>query len=125
MPQIGAPFQALVVVPDHVVPPMSLPSGAPWRLRAAKPPQSQGGHRMKLHGNAKLSVKGRELLVERVESAGWSLTAAAEAAGVSERTASKWLARYRAEGLEGLLDRSSAPALVANRTDERRVEVIA
>jgi transposase InsO family protein len=80
---------------------------------------------MKLHGNAKLSVKGRELLVERIEQAGWSLTQAAEAAGVSDRTARKWLARYRAEGREGLLDRSSAPAVVANRTEERRVEVIA
>jgi transposase InsO family protein len=80
---------------------------------------------MKLHANARLSVKGRELLVDRVLNAGWSLTKAAEAAGVSDRTASKWLARYRAEGAEGLLDRSSAPALVANRTDERRLEVIA
>ena len=80
---------------------------------------------MKLHRNAKLSVKGRELLVERVENAGWSLTQAAEAAGVSDRTARKWLARYRAEGPDGLLDRSSAPAVVANRTDECRIEVIA
>ncbi len=80
---------------------------------------------MKLHANARLSVKGRELLVDRVESRGWSLTEAAEAAGVSDRTASKWLARYRGEGLGGLLDRSSAPSVVANRTDERRVEVIA
>jgi transposase InsO family protein len=80
---------------------------------------------MNLHRNAKLSVKGRELLVERVEHAGWSLTQAAEAAGVSDRTARKWLARYRAEGSDGLLDRSSAPSTVANRTDERRVEVIA
>ena len=47
------------------------------------------------------------------------------AAGISDRTARKWLARYRGEGSEGLLDRSSAPAVVANRTDERRVEVIA
>ena len=46
---------------------------------------------MKLHANARLSVKGRELLVERVGVAGWSLTEAAEAAGVSERTARKWL----------------------------------
>ena len=46
---------------------------------------------MKLHANARLSLKGRELLVDRVESAGWSLTQAAEAAGVSDRTASKWL----------------------------------
>jgi transposase InsO family protein len=79
---------------------------------------------MKLHANARLSVKGRELLVGRIENAGWSLTQAAEAAGVSDRTASKWLARYRVEGRGGLLDRSSAPVVVANRTDERRVEVI-
>ena len=44
---------------------------------------------MKLHGNARLSVKGRELLVERILRAGWSLAAAGEAAGVSDRTARK------------------------------------
>jgi transposase InsO family protein len=80
---------------------------------------------MKTHANARLSLKGRELLVARVEDAGWSLSAAAEAAGISDRTARKWIARYRAEGLAGLVDRGSAPARVANRTDERRVEVIA
>jgi transposase InsO family protein len=80
---------------------------------------------MKMHANARLSLKGRELLIERVEDAGWSLGAAAEAAGISDRTARKWLARYRSEGHQGLLDRSSAPAVLANRTDERRVEVIA
>jgi transposase InsO family protein len=80
---------------------------------------------MKLHANARLSVKGRELLVDRIENAGWSLTQAAEAAGVSDRTARKWLVRWRAEGPIGLVDRSSAPSTVANRTDERRVEVIA
>jgi transposase InsO family protein len=80
---------------------------------------------MRLHGNARLSVKGRELLVQRVLVAGWSLSAAAEAAGMSERTARKWLARYRADGSAGLLDRSSAPAVVADRTDERRIEAIA
>jgi hypothetical protein len=63
--------------------------------------------------------------VERIEVAGWSLSAAADAAGVSERTACKWLARWRREGCVGLLDRSSAPMLVANRTDERRIEAIA
>ena len=75
---------------------------------------------MKLHGNARLRVKGRELMVERVQDAEWSLTQAAEAAGVNDRTARKRLARYRAEGSAGLLDRSSAPAVVANRTDDRR-----
>src|SRR5688500_14495027 len=37
---------------------------------------------MRLHANAKLSVKGRELLVDRVDVAGWSLTQAAEIAEV-------------------------------------------
>ena len=80
---------------------------------------------MKMHANARLSLKGRELLIERVETAGWSLSSAAEAAGISDRTARKWIARHRVEGAAGLVDRSSAPAVVANRTDERRVEVIA
>jgi transposase len=80
---------------------------------------------MRLHANARLSLKGRELLVDRVESGGWSVIEAAEAAGITERTARKWLGRYRGEGAVGLLDRSSTPGVVANRTDERRVEVIA
>jgi transposase InsO family protein len=80
---------------------------------------------MRLHGNARLSVKGRELLIERIEVAGWSLSSAAEAAGISDRTARKWLKRYRGEGAAGLVDRSSAPIVVANRTDERRIEAIA
>jgi transposase InsO family protein len=54
--------------------------------------------------------------VTRVQEGGWSLAAAAEAAGVSERTAAKWLARYRREGRRGLLDRSSAPHRVPHRT---------
>jgi transposase InsO family protein len=80
---------------------------------------------MKLHGNAKLSPKGRALMCRRVIEQGWSLAEAAEAAGVSERTCSKWLGRYRSGGEPGLLDRSSAPKTVANRTEEARVEAIA
>jgi transposase InsO family protein len=80
---------------------------------------------MKLHANAALSLNQRRRLVCRVLEQGWSLTKAAEAAEVSDRTAAKWVARYRAEGETGLLDRSSAPAVVANRTDERRIEAIA
>ena len=80
---------------------------------------------MKMHANARLSLKGRELLIERMEDAGWSLSAAAEAAGISDRTARKWIARHRAEGRDGLLDRSSAPTIVANRTEDHRIEVIA
>jgi transposase len=62
-------------------------------------------------------------LVERV-GLGWSLAEAAAAAGVSDRTAAKWLARWRAEGAAGLLDRSSAPKRVPHRTPARRVEAI-
>jgi transposase InsO family protein len=78
-----------------------------------------------LHANARLSPIGRRLLIDRVEGEGWTVQGAAESAGVSERTARKWIARWRADGPAGLLDRSSAPAVVANRTDERRVEAIA
>src|SRR4051812_48494775 len=80
---------------------------------------------MKLHANAALSLNQRRRLVGRVVEQGWSLTKAAEAAEVSDRTAAKWVGRYRAEGEAGLLDRSSAPRLVANRTDEQRVAAIA
>jgi transposase InsO family protein len=80
---------------------------------------------MQLHGNAALSLNKRRLLCRRVVDESWSLTKAAEAAEVSERTAGKWVARFRAEGELGLLDRSSAPRTVANRTSEDRVEAIA
>jgi transposase InsO family protein len=80
---------------------------------------------MKLHANARLSPIGRQLLINRVEGEGWTVQSAAESAGVSERTARKWIARWRREGEQGLLDRSSAPGVVANRTDERRIEAIA
>jgi transposase len=80
---------------------------------------------MKLHANARLSVKGRELLTDRILTQGWSLTQAAEAAGVSERTAFKWVARFRSEGQRGLLDRSSTPKRSPARTPEERVRVIA
>ena len=47
----------------------------------SKATQSQGGDRMRLHANAALSWSGRRLLCERVLVKGWTLTAAAEAAG--------------------------------------------
>jgi transposase InsO family protein len=79
---------------------------------------------MKLHGNAALSWQGRRRLAERVVVEGWTLAAAAEAAGVSVRCARKWVGRYRAAGVSGLADRSSAPRRVANRTAPDRVAVI-
>ena len=79
---------------------------------------------MKLHGNAALSWQGRRRLATRVLEEGWTLRAAAEAAGVSVRCARKWVCRYRLEGDGGLHDRSSAPLRVANRTARERVEVV-
>jgi transposase InsO family protein len=80
---------------------------------------------MKLHGNAALSLKKRELLCRRVVDKGWSLTKAAEAAEVSDRTAGKWVRRFKAEGHAGLLDRPSAAHNVYNRTPEARIQAIA
>lgn len=80
---------------------------------------------MKLHANAALSLNQRRRMVRRVVDRGWSLTEAAEAAEVSERTCSKWVKRYLAEGEAGLLDRPSAPHSIPHRTPEDRVEVIA
>src|SRR6266576_2889629 len=79
---------------------------------------------MKLHANAVLSWSGRRLLCERVLVDGWTLTAAAEAAGVSVRCARKWVGRFRVGGEQALFDRSSAPRRVANRTPSDRVAVI-
>jgi transposase InsO family protein len=79
---------------------------------------------MRCHANARLSPIGRRLLVDRIERESWTVRAAAESVGISERTARKWLARWRAEGPAGLVDRSSAPRVVANRTDPRTVAAI-
>lgn len=78
---------------------------------------------MKLHANARTCPKSRRLLIDRLEG-GWSLTVAAEAAGVSERTAAKWLSRWRAEGAAGLLDRSSAPRTRPTQLPADRVKAI-
>jgi transposase InsO family protein len=63
-------------------------------------------------------------MVHRVLEQGWSRTEAAEAAAVSERTCSKWISRYQAEGRAGLLDRSSAPRSIPHRTPEELVQVV-
>lgn len=79
---------------------------------------------MKLHRNARTCPKSRRLLAERVLEDDWSLTNAAEAAGVSERTAAKWVARFQAEGEAGLEDRCSAPKRIPHRTSAERVAAI-
>lgn len=64
---------------------------------------------MNVHSSARITRAGRALLVHRVTQEHWSAAEAAEAAGVSPRTVYKWLARFDAEGAEGLSDRSSRP----------------
>ena len=79
---------------------------------------------MTLHRNARTCPRSRKLLVDRVVSDGWSIRDAAAAAGISQRSACKWLRRYREEGEAGLAGRSSAPRRVPNRTAPERVEAI-
>jgi transposase InsO family protein len=69
------------------------------------------------HARAKLTVAGRQLLVARI-AAGYTIARAAEAQGVSRTTATKWLRRYRSEGMTGLVDRSSRPRVSPRRLDE-------
>ena len=64
---------------------------------------------MNLHSGARTCPASRGLLVERVTAQRWTITTAAAAAGVSRRTAFKWLRRHREQGPAGLADRSSRP----------------
>ncbi|MGH3659310.1 MAG: leucine zipper domain-containing protein, partial [Micromonosporaceae bacterium] len=61
------------------------------------------------HRNARLNVRGRQLLVERVCDQGWAVAHAAKAQGVSRQCAHRWIKRFRQEGEAGLYDRSSRP----------------
>jgi transposase InsO family protein len=79
---------------------------------------------VKTHANARLTPRGRELLCRRVIEQGWTARKAAGAAGVSERTAHKYLRRYREQGAAGLRDRSSAPRHIPHRTPADRVELL-
>jgi transposase InsO family protein len=85
------------------------------------------------HRNARLNVRGRQLLVERVCVQGWAVAHAARAQGVSRQCAHRWVKRFREEGEAGLPDRSSRPhhsptqtpveveeAIVVMRRAERR-----
>ena len=68
------------------------------------------------HKNARMTPLGRAEMVRRIVDEGRAVAEVAAGFGVSERTARKWLARYRKEGAAGLENRSSRPASVANRT---------
>jgi transposase InsO family protein len=78
---------------------------------------------VQIHGNAKLVPSTRLLLVRRVLEERWKIADVAAAFGISERTAYRWLARWRAGDRE-LLDRSSAPRRVPRRTPRALEQVI-
>ena len=79
---------------------------------------------MEVHANAPLSPIGRRRVVDRVAVEGWSVTAAAEAAAVTERTVYRWLARFRDHGDAGLVDRRSVPGRIPHKTPADRVSAI-
>lgn len=76
------------------------------------------------HARAKLTVLGRQLLVDRVLKDGWKPADAARAMGVSRQTAYKWLRRFHDEGAAGLVDRTSAPKRCPHRLDSDAVATI-
>jgi transposase InsO family protein len=73
---------------------------------------------MNVHSRARTCPASRALLVQRIREECWEPAEAAEACGVSVRTAYKWLARFRDEGASGLQDRSSRPRRMPTRTPE-------
>ena len=79
---------------------------------------------MKLHRNAKTTPHMRALLVDRITTHRWRPDLAARAAGVSRRTAYKWLRRHREGGRAALADRSSAPHHQPRRTASTQVAAI-
>ena len=80
---------------------------------------------MNTHKNARLTPAGRALLVERIRQAPGHIADIATGAGVSVRTARKWLGRYAHAGAAGLVDRSSRPhrsPTAVRRAVRRRIE---
>lgn len=68
------------------------------------------------HSNARLTLHGRALLVDRVINEHRPIAHVAKELGVSRQCAHRWVTRFRAEGLSGLHDRSSRPQNSPSRT---------
>jgi len=68
------------------------------------------------HANARLTVHGRRLIVQRVRVEGWAVAHTAKAMGISRQCAHRWIRRWDAEGDAGLWDRSSRPHRSPRRT---------
>jgi len=70
------------------------------------------------HANATLTPRTRLRLARLIVEQGWTCSTAAKMFMVSPRTAAKWAARYRAEGLAGMADRNCRPHRSPTRTPE-------
>src|SRR5271157_4622 len=74
------------------------------------------GNLMDTHKNAPLTPKGRERMVRAVVDCGLSKAAAAGQFNITPKTVAKWVKRFRAEGVDGLRDRSSRPLSSPSQT---------
>lgn len=74
--------------------------------------------RMKVHKNARLTPRGREIMISRLER-GERPTDVATSMGVSTNTVYKWHHRFREEGVTGLRDRSSRPKVSRTSLTDR------
>ena len=79
---------------------------------------------MKLHSDAKLTLKGRLAWAQAVKEGRMCLNAAAVAFKVSVRTARKWAHRFETEGPAGLQDRSSRPIHLRGATPPKVIKRI-
>jgi transposase InsO family protein len=79
---------------------------------------------MDIHKNARLTPKGREAMVLAVVEGGLSKAAAARKFNTTPKTVGKWVERFRAEGVDGLRDRSSRPLSSPDQTPQATCDAI-
>ena len=79
---------------------------------------------MNTHKNAPLTPKGREAMVRSVVEGGLNKAAAARHFNTTAKTVAKWVKRFRAEGVDGLRDRSSRPHSLPSQTAPATYSVI-
>src|SRR5437763_954359 len=91
------------------------------RLRSFSVPRRD---QMNSHKNARLTPKGREAMVRSVVEGGLNQADAACQFNTTSKTVAKWVRRFRAEGVDGLRDRSSRPHSSPSQTAPATYSVI-
>jgi len=79
---------------------------------------------MDTHKNARLTPKGREQMVRAVVGGGLGKAAAARQFNTTPKTVAKWVERFRAEGVNGLRDRSSRPLSLPSQTPQATCDAV-